>query len=110
MGRAQYAHDASGHRVYMLSGTVWVASGVSEELGHVITLADSRYEMGYSILDPLKRDNCRLWKTGKHRVAVTVQTACDEGSDETGCDFGTRSTTDLASIVGFERNSYWSHC
>ena len=62
--------------------------------GHVITLADSRYETGCSILDPLKRGNCRLWKTGKHRVAV-VQTACDEGSDETGCDFGTEYTTDL---------------
>ena len=38
--------------------------------GHVITSTNSRYETGCGILDPLKRGDCRLWKTGKHRVAV----------------------------------------
>jgi hypothetical protein len=79
---------------FMLSDIVWATSEVSEGLGHINTSVNPRYEMGCGILDPLKRTDCRLWKTGEHRVAV-VKMACDEGSDETGCDFGTEYTTDL---------------
>ena len=45
---------------------------------HVIALAHPHFETGSGIL------LSRLRKTGKHGVTV-VWTACDEGSDKTGC-------------------------